>query len=130
MPALREYLKDHPVQSILTALGSIATIVGFIIVVLNKSSGEKQPTDEQSRELQQQRYAYKPGYYIVNGSDRNKVYFHNSPDIATRRKAFINTKETVYVAKIENGFGYIEFESTSGAKSYGWIELTSLISKP
>jgi hypothetical protein len=58
------------------------------------------------------------------------VYFHNSPNITTRRKAYINTQETVYVLKIENGFGYIEFENTNGEKSYGWVELTNLIIKP
>jgi hypothetical protein len=70
------------------------------------------------------------GYYIANGSTTTKIYFHNSPDVTTRRKAYLSTQETVYVQKVENGFGYIEFTNSSGQTSYGWVEMQYLIVKP
>ena len=73
---------------------------------------------------------FKAGYYIANGSELRKIYFHNAPDISTRRKAYLSTQETVYVQKVQNNFGYIEFANTNGQTSYGWIEMQYLIVKP
>jgi uncharacterized membrane protein YvbJ len=70
------------------------------------------------------------GYYIANCSDTRRIYFHNAPDEATKRKAYLSTQETVYVQKVENGFGYIEFTNTNGQTSYGWVEMKYLIIKP
>lgn len=70
------------------------------------------------------------GLYIANGSDNNKIYFHNDADPATRRAAFINSKTEVLVRNIRNGFGYVEFMNTQGKASYGWLEMRQLIVKP
>jgi uncharacterized membrane protein YvbJ len=70
------------------------------------------------------------GYYIVNSSDTKRVYFHNAPDEATKRKAYLSTQETVYVQNIQNGFGYIEFTNSNGQSSLGWVEMKYLIMKP
>ena len=73
---------------------------------------------------------YQTGYYVANGNENRRVYFHNSPDPATRRSAYIMSQEVVYVYKIENGFGYVEFTNQSGQKSYGWLDMQYLIVKP
>jgi hypothetical protein len=44
MPTLKENLRDHPIQSILTALASVATIAGFIFLLRNESC--KKNTEE------------------------------------------------------------------------------------
>ena len=71
-----------------------------------------------------------PGNYIANGSDNHHVYFYNAPDALTRRNAFINTQEDVFVDKIANGFGYVEFTNTGGQTSIGWLQMIDLIQKP
>ncbi len=73
---------------------------------------------------------FEPGSYIVNGHESRPVFFHNAPDPSTKRKAYFSTQELVYVEKIKNGFGYIEFTNTSGKKSYGWVDVKYLIVKP
>lgn len=72
----------------------------------------------------------KTGNYIANGSKDRRIYFHNSPDPATRRDANICTQEAVFVEKIQNDFGYIEFTNSRGQSSYGWVEMKYLVRKP
>ncbi|HTB52282.1 MAG TPA: hypothetical protein VK718_05855 [Ferruginibacter sp.] len=69
---------------------------------------------------------FQPRYYTVNGSSANKVYFHTTPDSTTRRKAFISTNEPVFVEKVQNGYGYVEFYNTNLQVSSGWIEMKNL----
>lgn len=66
------------------------------------------------------------GLYIANGINTNRIYFHNAPDKSTRRRAYIMTEETVYVQKIENNFGYVQFANTKGQTTSGWIEMQYL----
>jgi len=73
---------------------------------------------------------YTNGYYVVNGTAGRKVYFHNLPNKSTIRTAYFDTKEKVYVQKIENNFGYVEFVNLKGQASYGWLEMKYLIKLP
>lgn len=66
------------------------------------------------------------GYYYAKGTTTDRIYFHDAPDISTRRQAYIITQETVYVQKIENNFGYVEFTNTQGQTTSGWIEMQYL----
>lgn len=66
------------------------------------------------------------GKYVINATDNQRVYFHKSPNIETKKNAYFITGEIVIVEKIENGFGYVEFINTRGQKSVGWIEMQSL----
>ena len=63
----------------------------------------------------------KPGEYIVNASDDDKVYFYSKPDINFVKAAYFNTAELVFVSKFKDNFGYIEFKNTNGQVSKGWI---------
>jgi len=51
MPTLRENLKDHPIQSILTGLASLATIIGFIFILRTESCNKKIEQDKSQTEL-------------------------------------------------------------------------------
>lgn len=66
------------------------------------------------------------GYYVVNGSANRKIYFYNAPDVNTRRKAYFSSIETVYVQKIQNEFGYVEFTNENGQTSTGWLNMIEL----
>ncbi len=70
------------------------------------------------------------GYYLSNANTNRKIYFHNSPDETTKRKAYLNTEVTVYVEKVENSFGYINFLNSEGQKSNGWVKMIDLIKIP
>ena len=72
-------------------------------------------------------YQFQPGYYMVNGSENLKIYFHNAPDPSTKRKAYFSSQEKIYIQKIENGYGYVEFTNDNGQTSHGWIEMQNLI---
>jgi hypothetical protein len=117
MSKITDKLKDHPIQSILTGLASVATILGFLMVF--KAEGSKTNTQN-----------LQPGMYNVNRSNSHKVYFHNSPDISSRRAAYFSTQEVVTITKVENGFGYVSFENDRGQKSFGWLDMRELVAKP
>jgi hypothetical protein len=63
----------------------------------------------------------KPGEYIVNASDEDKVYFYSKPDINFVKAAYFNTAELVYVSKFIDNFGYVEFKNSNGQVSKGWV---------
>jgi hypothetical protein len=67
-----------------------------------------------------------PGYYTVTASDSQKVYFYTTPDTSTRRKAFFNKPDWVFIQKIKNGFGYTYFINSNEAKSVGWLPMKYL----
>ena len=73
--------------------------------------------------------AYELGYYIAYSRLNEQVYFHNQPHASTRRNAYIMNGEEVYVQRLSNGFGYVEFTNTNGQTSRGWMNMTDLISK-
>jgi hypothetical protein len=66
------------------------------------------------------------GNYIIEADDANLVHFYDKPEISTVRKAYFSTKDTVYVSKIENDFGYVEFLNSNGKKSIGWLQLVKM----
>ena len=99
--------------------------------VASKSQTTTQLNDEEKSPSQNtEPISYTVGNYIANGNENRKIYFHNTANNDTRRKAYISTQEEVYVQNVENGFGYIEFTNSSGTTSYGWVEMKYLISKP
>lgn len=67
------------------------------------------------------------GNYIVDADNSNLVHFYEEPDFSTEKKAYFSTKDTVYVSKIENGFGYVRFLNSKGQKSIGWLQLEKMI---
>ena len=66
------------------------------------------------------------GYYFINATNDNLVYFYTSPNEIDKKQSYFNSREQVYVSSIENGFGYIEFTNNKGQTSKGWIRLQDL----
>lgn len=63
----------------------------------------------------------KPGEYIVDASDDDKVYFYSKPDINFIKSSYFNSAELVYVSKFIDNFGYVEFKNSNGQVSKGWV---------
>ena len=60
-------------------------------------------------------------YYNVYASPNNPVYFFSSPKGGDRKESKFTSNEQVYVEKIYNNFGYIEFTNSNNQTSKGWI---------
>lgn len=73
---------------------------------------------------------FQSGNYLTNGSGNHKVHFYNTPNYSIKRNAYFDSHEEVFVQKIINGFGYVEFTNTRGEKSIGWLDMHDLIFKP
>lgn len=65
-------------------------------------------------------------YYVVKADEYNRIYFYRKPDASTKKAAYFNSRTTVFVQQIENGFGYVEFTNDMGQKSKGWLDLQDL----
>ncbi len=58
-----------------------------------------------------------------------RAYFHNEPDGATRRTAYmIPSNDVVTATDEQNGFIYTEFTNSKGQTSKGWVRKADLIS--
>jgi hypothetical protein len=68
------------------------------------------------------------GYYIVLADTSNYVYFYRQPDISTKKNAHFESSEKVYIQKVENDFGYVDFKNEMGQTSSGWIRMQDLSS--
>ncbi|SCB95854.1 hypothetical protein GA0061071_103182 [Kosakonia oryzendophytica] len=55
-----------------------------------------------------------------------RVYLSNSPDVATRRKAWLVKGDVVGVVKNQSGWTQIEFVSESGKTTAGWVESSKI----
>jgi serine/threonine-protein kinase len=60
---------------------------------------------------------------------KNKAYFHNEPEEATRREAFIIhwNNAVLKPTKEENGFVYVVFTNHEGQTSRGWLKKSDLV---
>jgi hypothetical protein len=93
-----------------------------------KSEGEyEQETSYDNNTKVENEFAL--GLYETKADKVRFVYFHNEPNVLTRRKAYFNSKETVNILKVENSFGYVEFTNSKGQKSKGWLDMRDVILK-
>lgn len=67
------------------------------------------------------------GYYFVNASANNPVYFYSLPNKNKRKNSRFTSYEKVHVSDISNEFGFVEFVNTENDKSKGWILLSEMI---
>ena len=60
---------------------------------------------------------------------RSKAYFHNQPDEATKRNAFIVhwNNAVLRPLKEENDFVYVVFTNHEGQTSKGWLRKKDLV---
>lgn len=64
-------------------------------------------------------------YFVVKSS---KAYFHSSPDVKNRMKAYLVYGETIKGIAESKYFIYTEFTNSGGIKTIGWILKDDLIS--
>jgi serine/threonine protein kinase len=107
---------------LMRGLGIAALVVGLAFLGFyfagNKSTGDTEAvvTDTAKGTT---------GEYIVVAS---KAYFHNEPDLATRRDAYlVPSSEVIRTTDERNGFVYTEFTNSNGKTSSGWIRKKDLI---
>lgn len=62
-------------------------------------------------------------YYTVK---EKRAYFYNDSNFSTQRSAYLVQDEVVYVQKVNNGFGYVEFTNAKGTDSKGWVSLNDM----
>lgn len=55
-----------------------------------------------------------------------RAYFHNEPNIKSRRNAYLIYGEIVKPMQEKNGFVYVSFTNPKGIKSKGWILKSNL----
>jgi uncharacterized membrane protein len=67
------------------------------------------------------------GDYRVKENVDEKIYFYNKPDDLYKRKGYFIGGEIVYIEKIENDFGYINYTNNVGLNSKGWVKMKYLI---
>ena len=108
---------------------AVILLIFFVSVIITISFYFKEKNNE-NKPVLTENIPTTPGSYIANGTKRRRIYFYNSPDLSTRREAFIETQVDVNVTKVENGFGYIEFTNSRSESSFGWLEMKYLILKP
>ncbi|MDQ3278048.1 MAG: protein kinase, partial [Bacteroidota bacterium] len=58
-----------------------------------------------------------------------KTFFHNRPDVTTRRNAFLSKGDPITAYDEQNGFIYTEFTNSRGQTSKGWLRLDNLQTK-
>jgi quinol-cytochrome oxidoreductase complex cytochrome b subunit len=102
-----------------------ALIFSFIIYNNVKDNNEGN-IEQASFENEPNENDNKLGNYIVNADSLNLVHFYDEPEISTAKKSYFSTNDTVYVAQIENNFGYVSFINSSGQRSSGWLPLIKM----
>ena len=55
-----------------------------------------------------------------------KAFFYNEPRNNTERKAYIVEGDRVDLYEIQDDFGYVEYTSTNGQKTKGWMRMSDL----
>ncbi|RYF84505.1 MAG: serine/threonine protein kinase, partial [Chitinophagaceae bacterium] len=115
-----------------------AWIVAFILTLLvasglayaliqaeKKEPEEKKPVVDNSNTIKTPDQLVSIGDYRVKAA---KTFFHNRPDEATSRTAFLSKNDLITAYQEENGFVYTEFTNSRGQTSKGWLKLNDLMS--
>lgn len=126
------YFEAAPVRKKKSYLGAIAFLlvvaaaIGFVAYTFIKTQTKEETAARQDTTASQ---PVKPrtviGQYKVQVA---RAYFHNDPDPASRRGAYLVPSNDVITALDEkNGFIYTEFTNSKGQTSKGWIQKSDLI---
>ena len=111
-------------NTILYTIGIIC--IGILAIYFFKQNNDSEQFESENDTMESVENDTILGNYIVQADNSNLAHFYDEPDISTERKAYFSTKDTVYVSKIENGFGYIEFLNSNEKKSIGWLQLEKM----
>lgn len=114
----RKIKKGIPVYAYLLLL---IPVVGALGVGLYKYRNAKTQNSDTTARTQPRTI----GQYKVVSS---RAYFHDSPDAATRRTAYLVPSSDVITASDEkNGFIYAEFTNSRAQRSKGWLKKSDLM---
>jgi serine/threonine-protein kinase len=84
---------------------------------------EPEPVKKEEKKEEEKPSGNSGNYKVV----AERAFFHNEPDVNTRRNAWmIPSKDLVKVISERNGFFYVEFTNTSGQTSKGWLKKSDL----
>ncbi len=108
----------------------LAVGISFLAYMLIKDKSTQEPISTQETQDTSSSQPIKPrvtiGQYKVQVS---RAYFHNEPDLNTRRSAYMIPSNDVVVALDEkNGFVYTEFTNNKAQTSKGWVKKSDLVS--
>jgi serine/threonine-protein kinase len=110
--------KNYTLNFILIVL--LTCGIAFIAYSLFSGTNKSPDTENNSRSVNTSKNRYK----VVAA----KAFFHNEPDKATRRKAFmIPSDEIITAQKEQNGFVYTTFTNKRGQTSKGWLRKQDLV---
>ncbi|HEY5393424.1 MAG TPA: TonB family protein [Hanamia sp.] len=105
---------------------SIAILFGGAIWYFSKTNRNSYNSDIKSADSSIVFTNMSNAYYIVKADSSNNIFFYRKADISTKKSSYFSTKDTVYVQKIDNDFGYIKFINSEGKTSKGWLRMQDL----
>ncbi|MBD0288600.1 MAG: serine/threonine protein kinase, partial [Flavisolibacter sp.] len=126
-PEQKRKAASSPVlRNFLFAAVLIAGVAVLFLFTRNKISSQAKPVTNKPLATQPVKQRSVIGQYKVLAA---RAYFHNQPDEATRRTAYLIPSNDVVTAYDEkNGFIYTEFTNSRGQTSKGWVRKQDLIS--
>ena len=106
----------------------LLVLVGLSAIVYALVQNSYQPSEviaENKSVVEPQKTLHTIGQFKVQAT---RAYFHNEPDEATRRTAYmVPSNDVVSGLDERNGFIYIEFTNSRGQTSKGWIKRSDLL---
>jgi serine/threonine protein kinase len=123
-PAWEERPRKKSSNSILPAAILTAVVIALIVYfVLHKNETGTPPDTGTTTQTETPKTVV--GQYRVLAA---RAYFHDQPDPATRRSAYmVPSNDTVDAMDDRNGFIYTEFTNSRGSTSKGWLRKQDLV---
>lgn len=88
-------------------------VLSSALLMSNESGSSNTSTDDKNT-----------GTYYVN---KDKVSFYITPNITSKRNAYLIKGDEVNISKIENGFGYTEYVSpVNNITTKGWVQMSEI----
>ena len=124
---VRKGVSKASFYSLLLVAAGLAMVAGYSLF----SGKNKTNTDSKKTDTSSIAKAAKPEPRSVIGQYKvlsDRAYFHNEPDEATRRGAYmVQSNDIISALEEKNGFIYTEFTNQSGQTSKGWLKKSDLI---
>jgi serine/threonine-protein kinase len=121
-PAPPAKRKPFPIYTVLTVLALGLFFLWAFVLRKNDSNDKGQANNTKTESVRPRTII---GQYKVSAP---RAYFHNEPDAATRRSAYmVPSNDVVSVLDVQNGFLYTEFTNSRGQTSKGWLREQDLI---
>jgi serine/threonine-protein kinase len=115
---------------IIAFLLTLLVASGLAYALIRSNAKEEKKPEQQTQvpvnPIEPPRQKTPIGDYRVTAA---KTFFHNKPDIATRRNAFLSKGDPITALDEQNGFVYTEFTNSRGQTSKGWLRLDNLQTK-